>query len=321
MTLSDGDAASNGLPASLYARTLHQFDSLHAADRLLYIPHTTTKRPSKTFPTAYQLAPHLAYKPVLPADAPERRSNAGAKSNPFADPDPAFTIPFNSETHTLMLNKFPVYRPALLLVTKEYRPQYSALDANDVRASWDLLSELKSDSSRTSESTAPQWLAFYNCGAEAGSSQGHKHVQVMPLPDSTEIGFEPFPSAASSITEIAESIYSVPFAHFALKLPSGCGFEEVVNAHVRLLTRMREFVTHKGWKMREAGCEAPHNVLLTRGWICIVPRRHSGAERWAMANALGMLGVIWITDDSQIADFTDRKGGVDGHMQFLGWPR
>lgn len=36
-------------------------------------------------------------------------------------------------------------------------------------------------------------MVIYNCGVEAGSSIGHKHLQVLPKPEKEE--FELFPDA------------------------------------------------------------------------------------------------------------------------------
>lgn len=45
------------------------------------------------------------------------------------------------------------------------------LDASDISAAWTTLKALKD----------PQ-VVLYNCGVEAGSSQGHKHLQLFPRP-------------------------------------------------------------------------------------------------------------------------------------------
>lgn len=40
-------------------------------------------------------------------------------------------------------------------------------------------------------------MIIYNCGVEAGSSQGHKHIQIFPRLDSER--FQMFPSKATSM--------------------------------------------------------------------------------------------------------------------------
>lgn len=65
-----------------------------------------------------------------------------------------------------------VYRPCLVLHTNAYRPQTEALDETDIAATWAVLRGMETPC-----------MILYNCGVEAGSSQGHKHLQVLPKPD------------------------------------------------------------------------------------------------------------------------------------------
>lgn len=325
-------AVESSTPSSFHALVLDTFDSLQRQSQIFYAPYENIKHVSTTFPAVFQVAPHLNRKPVLAADAPERRSN-NAKVNPFANPDPAFVLPFQCTTHTLMLNKYCVYRPQLLLVTKQYRPQHEALDAGDVKAAWDLMTQLEGealDSDRPTGSTQgvspPQrsprqrWLAFYNCGAEAGSSQGHKHVQVVPRPETHEISFELFPETATSTTTVAANIDSIPHKHFVLRLPDNIGSDAAVEAYNRLLQSMRTFFNEQGWRNHNGVTDPPHNVVFTKDWICLIPRRSSGMERYAMANAMGMIGVFGVTHPAQVPSFTEDWGSLDEHMAYLGFP-
>lgn len=320
-TLSSNGISTSVQPAmpSLYDLSVSRFDNLTKQSSILYRPYTTTHHKSSTFPAAFQLAPHLGYKPVLPADAPERRAN-NSKSNPFSNPDPSFVLPFESDTHTLILNKYCVYRPQLLLVTKNYRPQYEALDDTDVKAGWDLICQLESDTEH--KHGTGRMLAFYNCGAESGSSQGHKHVQVMPRPEADDIGFDLFPDTIGEEYErdIAENVRGVPHRHFVLKLPRNATVDHAIVAHRRLLEKMREFLDRQKWHEGSHTDDPPHNVIMTKEWVCVVPRRDSGIQRHAMSNALGMLGVFWITHDSQVYSYTELWDSLDEHMQFLGFP-
>ena len=306
----------------LYSQALDQFDILNQESQILYAPYGTTQHRSSTFPLVFQLAPHLNYKPVLPANAPERHSN-NVKTNPFANPDPQFVLPFRSETHTLMLNKYCVYRPQLLLITKTYLPQYQALDDTDIKATWDLISQIEDESDGAVESSSGKprrMLAFYNCGAKAGSSQGHKHVQLMDRPNPDEIGFELFPNMAESEHDIAEHLKGVPHKHSVLRLSANAKADDAIRAYGRLLARMQDWSLQQGWRSPDGKSDLPHNVVLTKEWVCIVPRRSSGISRHAMSNALGMIGVMWITHPSQISKFTEDWGSLDSHMAYLGYP-
>ena len=120
-------------------------------------------------------------KPVLASDAPGRSKPIG----PFVDPPEVFIIARIGESHKLILNKYCVYRPMLILHTAVFALQTDDLDESDLAAAWAILHKMKT----------PQMI-IYNCGVEAGSSQGHKHIQIFPRQDSG--GFQPFPSKVLS---------------------------------------------------------------------------------------------------------------------------
>lgn len=73
----------------------------------------------------------------------------------------------------------------LILHTALFALQTDELDERDLAAAWDILHNIRT----------PQMI-IYNCGVEAGSSQGHKHIQIFPRQDSED--FQPFPSKALS---------------------------------------------------------------------------------------------------------------------------
>lgn len=73
----------------------------------------------------------------------------------------------------------------LILHTTLFAPQTEDLDVDDLTAAWAILRHMQT----------PQMI-IYNCGVEAGSSQGHKHIQIFPRQDSEK--FQMFPSKATS---------------------------------------------------------------------------------------------------------------------------
>jgi ATP adenylyltransferase/5',5'''-P-1,P-4-tetraphosphate phosphorylase II len=84
---------------------------------------------------------HLARKPILPSDAPERKG--GGKHDPFADPNDEEIIAEVGTYHRLLVNTYAVYRPSLLLVTKEYYPQTDDLCGPDLNAAWTVMQLFK----------------------------------------------------------------------------------------------------------------------------------------------------------------------------------
>lgn len=316
---------------SLWHQSLLQFDALALNGKLLHGPYTTHLHHEPNLTTAFQLAPHLNNKPVLPADAPERKTN-NVKSNPFANPDPDFVLPSQTTGphHILMLNKFCVYRPSLLLITKEYAPQSRPLDARDLRAVWEVLVELEREAGRG------ELVVIYNCGAESGSSQGHKHMQIFPRPrvgdDGEGAWFEMFPERSVEVMRegkegngawsVGGDVPGVAHKHFVGRLTVDADAETVVTAHEVLRARMLGWVEQ--WRLRNrlhgAIDDLPHNVVMTRDWMCLIPRRTSGSERGTPANALGMVGVVWTTREGEADVWEWQSGSAKEHLAHLGYP-
>lgn len=92
------------------------------------------------------------------------------------------------DTHTLILNLRCIYRPAYVLHTRLFAPQTDDLDILDVDAAWAVMGRLAD-----TPGAGPQMM-IYNCGVDAGSSQGHKHVQIFEHPSQITL----FPSRAES---------------------------------------------------------------------------------------------------------------------------
>lgn len=246
----------------------------------------------------FQLAPHLSSKPIVPADAPQRKTGKG--KNPFVDPDPNFVVCYVGPSHTLLENKFCIYRPMLILHTNEFVPQEDDLDRSDLAAAWAVLKHFKEPS-----------LLIYNCGIDAGSSQGHKHMQIWPYPDAKQIGFDLFPSQAKSTTDICSDIPGVPMQHFVLRLAPDAQLEDLVNAYARLLAKVNQ--CHK-----EFGSTA-YNIAMTKEWLSLIPRRDNGMSTGAGSNAAGVLGLIWILTDEEKRIWMTPS--LCGFIQFLGVPR
>jgi len=123
----------------------------------------------------------LGRKKITTEDDPGRSKPVG----PFVNPPPEEIVGRIGSFHQLLLNKYCIYRPMLLLPTLEYAPQNDNLDRSDFAASWAVMKAFKT----------PQ-MVIYNCGVNSGSSQGHKHLQLFPLPKLEH--FKLFPSSAKS---------------------------------------------------------------------------------------------------------------------------
>lgn len=113
-------------------------------------------------------------------------------------------------------------------------------------------------------------LGFYNGGTGAGASQPHKHLQLVPM----HAPLEPLLRQGA-----------LPVRHALVDTPaSGAALASTV---ARLL--------------RELGVEpgAPWNLLATRAWMLVVPRRTESFEGVSV-NALGFAGSLLVKTPAQL---------------------
>jgi ATP adenylyltransferase len=226
---------------------------------------------------------------------PPAGTGAPPPADPFADPDPALRVPFPSDTHWCLLNKFPVLDRHLLLVTRRFAPQEAWLDAAD----WAALA---------AGLAAVDGLGFYNGGAEAGASQPHKHLQLVPLAALAAPGAGA--AAADAALPIAPWLAAAPpgpgpfalpdppFAHAFARLPAGA-WADLPAAAGALAAAAEAALAAVGVRaapgpdgLRQS---APYNLLATRRWLLAVPRRR-GEVHGVPVNALGFAGSLVVVD-------------------------
>lgn len=221
------------------------------------------------------------------------RAGAGSAANPFLPPEPELTVGALSATHVAVLNKFPVVDRHLLVVTRDFVDQETLLDRADFAA---LAACLR----------GVDGLAFYNGGREAGASQPHKHLQLVPLP----IGDGPWGVPMEALfdawvaTGRAARLLRLPFANGFAPLDESAFVQ--ADAADRLLELYRGMLAAcaLGADRDEAANEpqrqaGPYNLLVTRRWMLLVPRSR---ERFGTisVNALGFAGSLFVRDDAEL---------------------
>lgn len=174
-------------------------------------------------------------------------------------------------THDLALNLFCVDRPQLVVLTLDsYRRQHEPLDLDDFKAALEMLRSLGN------------MYVIYNCSEAAGCSRVHKHMQGLRGP----------PTAFASFVGGEEKKSKIPFQYFSHHFAQGFGeasASDLLKVYEGLLGRVRDALGESGTEVR------PHNVILWKDWMIVIPRRTAALEK-ASANAAGMLGSIWAPD-------------------------
>lgn len=215
-------------------------------------------------------------------------ANAGRQVDPFLPPDPDLTVAQVSETHTAVLNKFNVVEHHLLLVTRSFEEQEMLLTLEDFAALWSCLGEYAS-------------LGFYNGGREAGASQQHKHLQIVPLPltpGEVSVPIAPLLPAAEPDTPV--SVPALPFLHAFIRL--GRAPVAPAQAASRAFQLYGAMLGHVGMGQAETARprrqSRPYCFVLTQEWMLLVPRTREFFEDISL-NSLAFVGSLFVRNEAQ----------------------
>jgi len=228
------------------------------------------------------------------ADATVRRREARTKGkeefNPFLPPEPELTVGDITPTHLAVLNKFNVIDRHLLIVPRRFEDQETLLTRTDFEALWACMAEFES-------------LGFYNGGQAAGASQRHKHLQLIPLPLTTQgpgVPMEPL-FAGTNLAPLISKVPAFRFLHGISGLPTGLERDPGRAARVsfELYQALLDFVGIKSvGDPAQRRQSAPYNLLLTRRWMLLVPRSRECFDSISV-NALGFVGSMFVKDERE----------------------
>jgi ATP adenylyltransferase len=202
----------------------------------------------------------------------------GKDFNPFLPYEQDLFVADISDTHVCILNKFNVVDYHLLVITRIFEEQESLLNLEDFIAMWACLDDFDG-------------LVFYNGGENAGASQRHKHLQIVPF-SGTEIPITALLTAVKS-KDCVTTIPGLPFLHTFITLNGEEKAEITLTKYQNLLAA----VDIKGdANNRQSGA---YNLLVTREWMLIVPRFQAQFESIAV-NSLGFSGNLLVRNYEQI---------------------
>jgi sulfate adenylyltransferase (ADP) / ATP adenylyltransferase len=235
----------------------------------------------------------------LARKASERRrqgeqDQGGNREAPSADPflpyDPDLFVADVSATHVALLNKFNIVEHHLVIPTRAFEEQAHLLGLADFEAWCACLAEFDG-------------LGFYNGGEEAGASQRHKHMQIVPLPlglDGTGAPIETlFPDAqrGDEVTTLPQMPFEHAFTRLAPSAPEHAA-RVAFERYEALLDAL-----DLGVERRDASAcppqRAPYSLLFTPRWMLLVPRTTECVEGISI-NALGFAGSLVVRDAAQM---------------------
>ncbi len=235
----------------------------------------------------HTLSDNICKKPVVHAAdrASISRKTNEPDRNPFLPYETDMYVADAGDAHVCILNKFPVITPHILICTREYVAQNQLLSLSDFSA-WLMAYQCPSDD----VTNADDILGFFNGGVMAGSSQPHRHMQVLK----TDIPFEQV---------IAKGV--LPFEHRLFVI-------DQLNAstlHKQYLTMMAELNLAPEF---DTDICRPYNLLLTKRWMLMVPRSVNQVNG-IYANGINFSGRFVVRNESQIEWLTQQ-----GVLRFLG---
>ncbi|KAJ5256880.1 hypothetical protein N7478_012984 [Penicillium angulare] len=282
-----------------HAEICAKFDRLISKGIIAYQPSESVLVTDKGMTFCFHIAQALENKPQAEdtIQAKPQTPPAGFIPGTFgpgsdiARDHPDVCLAIINKTHYLVVNKFPVFRPMLLLLTVDsYRRQSEPLALDDIDAGWQVMWELEGEN-----------YVFFNCTPTSGSSRAHKHVQVVPAPGTGEAYPEEFKLFPDYVPEPEKG--SFPLRHFIQRfnlLPDGCvrDSEHLLEIYLGLLQKARDALR----LANDVPC--PHNFLMTKTWMVVIPRRARDCAG-ITANSPGMVGSIYVSNQELLDAWKD----------------
>lgn len=205
-------------------------------------------------------------------------------------------------THSIVLNKFPLMKYHVVVHSLEFRPQPGHMSLSDMHATWHCVNELDG-------------IGYFNSGPVSGASQPRRHMQVIPIQSiedkQGEMTFPPVPveKLISKFRQARDWKYErgKPFTledfafQHAVSLHGGDVHQMVPSEASELLYRhYRALLAEVG--LEENDPTQSYNMLMTKSWMMVVPR---GREKWqgVAFNSMAFSGII-VLPVEKLADFT-----------------
>jgi ATP adenylyltransferase len=210
--------------------------------------------------------------------------------DPFLPPEQDLFVADISDTHAAVLNKYNVVDRHLLLITKHFENQNMLLTRKDFEALWLCLAEYDG-------------LGFYNAGQEAGASQQHKHLQLVPLPLAPAGAAIPIvPLLPQTPTRQISIVPRFSFLHSFARLD-----RDLIHSPIEAAIQSSELYSAM---LAKGGMAAPspdgltrqslpYSLLITRDWMLLVPRSKEFFENISL-NSLAYAGSFFVRNKQQL---------------------
>jgi ATP adenylyltransferase len=214
----------------------------------------------------------------LAGATPKHLQQAGPKPNPFRPWDQRLEVEQIGDDHVVILNKYPVQIGHMLLITRDWAPQNGWLNASD----WSALTSVD-------RNTTGLW--FFNSNPNAGASQPHRHLQLLPRHD------------GERVCPREEWFLRFCYGDDQNRLRQFIRVERLVEFNASILQATYERLCKNlslGSPSNDALPRFAYNILLTRSWMAVIRRKREGVHGFSV-NALGFAGCLLSTDGSDLS--------------------
>ncbi len=209
----------------------------------------------------------------------KKKNSYGPNQNPFNPWDKILEVDKIGTNHQLILNKYPVQKGHILLITNTWRPQDGWLDIND----WIAIQMVNEDTSG---------LWFFNSSPIAGASQPHRHFQLLRR-DHGEIicprerWFLDFENNNDQDSKLKKNAVVSKFNFLDNSI-------NIYNLYLELSNKIG-----LGNPIDDEKPRFPYNILITNNWIAIIKRKYDHVHGFSV-NGLGFAGYLLVTEKSNI---------------------
>ncbi|MCC5898237.1 MAG: phosphorylase [Phormidium sp. BM_Day4_Bin.17] len=284
--MSDGESLLS--PNTLWPRTLEQTQFALDCGALQPIPTEFEYLQQGEIRFLVRILANIDRKAKAKAAETRQAEATGKPFNPFLPYDEKLFVANLSPSHVCLLNKFNVVEHHLLIVTREFEHQNTWLTVADFAALQIGFREIDG-------------LGFYNGGTEAGASQPHKHLQLVPLPLMPDGDRLPIEGAiahteydGTGLDKIGRSPW-FPFNHAIAPISPDSSPEQLQQQYYRLLNAVGLIDATPKTKTQTGA----YNLLATRNWLMVVRRSQEGFAGISL-NALGFAGALLVRNSQQL---------------------
>ncbi len=225
----------------------------------------------------------------LKSRLPKHLRKEGPKPNPFSPWDRQLEVACVDPDHALILNKYPVQRGHMLLITKDWAAQKGWLTLSD----WRSLVRVDND-------TPGLW--FFNSGPIAGASQPHRHLQLLPRSKNQRTcPRDPWfhEQIASENKNTTSNDPLIKYSHVIKRIKGHHNEESSAHyLHQSYISMCRELGI--GDPSQDPLPKHYYNLLMTPEWMALLRRSQEGAFGFSI-NGLGFAGYLLATASSDLA--------------------